>query len=198
MNAISKKKKLAVGFGERSFLSCLFLRGFSKLRLVNTIFLWLVIANFGWLSSPVFMYYVIGVPKLEEVKTYEGVVRVEGHDHYSRSGKLMPPRYFLDTSKGVVELHCGIKMSPSDCTHLGFSSAVKDMRVSLAYDTYFGVLAVTYSGRFRELLSDRHYEDIKQGLGEEVWYDHKRYFYMFVFLLGLYAYWLYRCCCGNR
>lgn len=194
MNAVSKKKKLATEpVALRSLLACIFLHGFSKFRWYQTLVLWFLILCFGVLSSPYFMYYVVGVPKQESLKVYEGLVQVDGKVHYDRTGRLKPPRFYLDTANGKVPFHCGFITSPEDCWVLGFTPEFSDMRVRIAYDHYFGVLAVTYPEKYKKLKDGGKYEVITSDFLEWAVKHHATYLYMPFLFVGIYGYKLYRC-----
>ena len=67
-----------------------------------------------WMSSPYLIYNTLGMPTAGMAPRYVGTLKVVGVERYSRSG-IAPPRYYVSTSNGDVEFHCGVLPSRQRC-----------------------------------------------------------------------------------
>jgi hypothetical protein len=93
-----------------------------------------------YLLAPVFVYFIQGVPPKESLEVITGVWREEGKLGANRNG-LVAPKYFIDTEQGPREVHCGFPMQRRLCNLYFRVSPDSGHRISVRYDSYFGILA---------------------------------------------------------
>lgn len=98
---------------------------------------------YSYLLSPLFVYYVRGVPPKEALEVFDGTWRQEGE---VRSGKsrLLAPLYFIDNESGSRQVHCGFITQLSLC---GFPFAPRlttGDKVRVHFNDSFGVLAYEF------------------------------------------------------
>jgi hypothetical protein len=128
----------------RRLFGALLLKGLWKFKPIHVIAFWCFMAYQGWMASPYFMYYVVGAPEPGTAPRYVGTLRIEGETTRGKSG-LIPPRYYLDTEKGEIELHCGYRPRKFTCTALiGYHSLRKPSKhigekLEIAYHPYWGI-----------------------------------------------------------
>jgi hypothetical protein len=89
-----------------------------------------------WLG-PVFVYYVKGVPPEASLQTITGVWGEKGGMQVDG----FAPRYFVDTTSGPREVHCGFPGQGVLCGDAFTPRPQRGKRVTVHYDSYFGILA---------------------------------------------------------
>lgn len=127
-------------------LSAVLLHGLWKLRWYQTVFiLWPMLLAAAWGASPYFMVYVVGMPEPGTAPRYVGTIRFEGELQRTKSGWI-PPKYFIQTSKGDVEFHCDYLPKKGECSLapvLGAAPNAGDV-YEIGYDWYWGLDYVKY------------------------------------------------------
>lgn len=130
----------------RRLFDALLLKGLWKFKAIHVIAFWCFMAYQGWMASPYFMYYVVGAPEPGTAQRYVGTLRVEGELQRSKTGWI-PPRYFIRTSKGEVEVHCGYMPYTRECWRFyDFHKRFPAMIYEIGYDEYWGLDFIKYFG----------------------------------------------------
>lgn len=125
----------------RRFLRALFLTGHPKIKSwACWMFFLPQLVLYLYLLGPVFVYFTQGVPSKESLEVITGVWRQEGKIGANRNG-LVAPKYFIDTDQGRKEVHCGFPMQRLPCDTWSGPTFWPDKRVTVFYDSYFGILA---------------------------------------------------------
>lgn len=124
----------------RRLLSALLLRGLWKCKPIHAIVLWVFLAFNAWMGSPYFMYYVVGAPEPGTAPRYLGSLHIEGRLSRTSSG-WAPPRYFIRTSTGDVDFHCGYVVSKHECQFFFYYpiSFPSEPVIEIGYDSYWGI-----------------------------------------------------------
>ena len=142
---------------------------------------------YGWLFSPIVVFYLLGVPKLEELQVLEGSFKIEGPSQVYVSGRP-PPRYMVETKDFTTTVHCGPKPHPRGCYGITYACRNKNTFGKAWYDSYFGILqfeCIESDGE-RTFLSYQHNIDVN--VQTELGRDGKGAVLIFPLLLLLYAY----------
>lgn len=130
----------------RRLLQALALKGHPNIKplLCWTTFIPLTIL-YSYLLSPLFTYYVSGVPPKETLEVFDGTWRQEGE---VRSGKsrLLAPLYFIDNEFGSRQVHCGFKTQLSLCGFPFAPHLTTGDKVRVYFNDSFGVLAYEFLG----------------------------------------------------
>lgn len=92
--------------------------------------------------KPVFVYYVYGVPKMEELEAIMGVWRVVGHVRSRGRYGGDAPDYAIETENGFRKVYCGFPAQKLYCD-VAFWVRNGDL-VTAYFDKNFGVLAVKH------------------------------------------------------
>lgn len=133
-------------FNRHRLLGAMLLHGLWKLQWYQTVFLlWPMILSAAWGASPYFMVYVVGMPEPGTAPRYVGTIRFEGKLQRTKTGWI-PPTYFIQTSKGDVEFHCGYRPSKQECwftTSLGAKPRANEI-YEIGYDPYWGLDYIKY------------------------------------------------------
>lgn len=159
------KNPPAISSGKR-LLQALLLKGHPK---INSTSCWIFFAVFFafnlYMLGPVFVYYFKGVPPKESLEAITGIWRVEGEVGANRNG-LIAPRYFVDTSAGPRQVHCGFPMQKRFCGLFSGPRMTPGKTVTVYYDNYFGILAF------------EHVDQVESNLAESTMsYERGVYFY---------------------
>lgn len=135
----------------------LFLHSPGKAKWYHGITLLFVMAVIAWYSSPYFMYYVAGLPKLEELQIFEGRVVTDGRERIV-GGSRLPPKFFVEGVSETKEIHCGFRSRPLGCDVLYYFWPSTVGNHKIWYHWYFGVMQVEYPSTSKnKLLHDRRY-----------------------------------------
>jgi hypothetical protein len=130
--------------GQHRLLSALLLHGLWKFKPIHVLVFWVFLAYQGWLGSPYFMYHVVGAPEPGTAQRYVGTLRVQGELQRTKTGWI-PPRYFIRTNQGEVEVHCGYRPYLRECSKFyDFHKIYPDMIYSVGYDRYWGMDYIKY------------------------------------------------------
>jgi hypothetical protein len=139
--------------GKHRMLSAVLLHGLWKLQWYQTVFLlWPMILAAAWGASPYFMVYVVGMPEPGTAPRYVGTIRFEGELQRTKTGWI-PPKYFIQTSKGDVEFHCRYRPSKNECwfnAGLGSKPNTDDV-YEIGYDPYWGLDYIKYPPKLSKL-----------------------------------------------
>ena len=98
---------------------------------------------YSYLLSPLFTYYMIGVPPKATLEVLDGTWRQEG-EVGSGKNRLLAPLYFIDGEFGSRRVHCGFKTQLTLC---GFPFAPRlttGDKVRVYFNRSFGVLAYEF------------------------------------------------------
>jgi hypothetical protein len=135
-------------------LNALLLKGLWKFKPIHVVVFWLFMAYQGWMASPYFMYYVVGAPAPGTAQRYVGTLRVEGELQRSKTGWI-PPRYFIRTSKGEIEVHCDYLPYPIECSLFhNFYKQDPNMVYEVGYDRYWGIDFIRYPNYVSQKLQE--------------------------------------------
>ena len=155
------------------------LHGLWKLRWYHTVLLWLMILAYGWGASPYLMVYAVGMPEPGTAPRYMGTVRVEGKFERTRNG-WKPPKYFIQTNKGDVELHCGYLPSRKECWMLMYvpKTDFAGNVFNIGYDWYWGIDYIKYPaaltprdvGEIPRVIHKSRLIDLKTHYNDAVWF----------------------------
>jgi hypothetical protein len=98
---------------------------------------------YGWLFSPIPMYYVVGVPNVDKLQQVRGQFEIVGNHNITRGSGV--PKYYVITPSSRVRVHCGPLPHPVKCAF--FDLYLNQQAVSkFWFDSYFGVLQVQLGG----------------------------------------------------
>ena len=124
-----------------------------RLRWYQTVFiLWPMLVVAAWGASPYFMVNVVGMPEPGTAPRYVGTIRFEGELQRTKTGWI-PPKYFIQTSKGDVEFHCGYQPAKGQCwltTVLGVKPE-PDAIYEIGYHPYWGLDYIKYPDQLSKL-----------------------------------------------
>lgn len=182
-------KNTLAGTRASRLLSAITLHRLWRLRWYQTVFiLWPMLVVAAWGASPYFMVYVVGMPAPGTAPRYTGTIRFEGELQRTKSGWI-PTEYFIQTSKGDVEFHCGYRPKRSQCwftTVLGIKPAPEDV-YEIGYDPYWGLDYIKYPDHLSKL---NDYGEAKNISNSRValLYKHERSVIWLCFLFATYLY----------
>jgi hypothetical protein len=122
----------------RKLLSAAIFKSGGKLKPVHALGLVAALVFYGWQGSPYFMLYIVGPPEPGTAPRFVGTLREEGTLVRTRNGWI-PPRYFIATNAGEIEVHCGYRPIRTECH--GFSQEVRKglVPIQVGQDDYWGV-----------------------------------------------------------
>jgi hypothetical protein len=188
-SATQTKPVTSSWLSKHRILSAVLLHGLWKLRWYQTVFiLWPMLIVAAWGASPYFMVYVVGMPEPGTAPRYVGTVRFEGELQRTKTGWI-PPKYFIQTSNGEVEFHCGYLPYFRECGRFhGLTGGEHTADIyEVGYDPYWGVDYIKYPAWLTHLNADTV---PKQVISTRLLYleRHFRSLMWFSFLLLLYFY----------
>jgi hypothetical protein len=134
----------------RKLLSAAIFKSGGKLKPVHALGLVVALVFYGWQGSPYFMLYIVGPPEPGTAPRFVGTLREEGTLVRTRNGWI-PPRYFIATNAGEIEVHCGYRPIRTECH--GFSQEVrKDLiPIQVGHDNYWGIDYIKSTPRYAHL-----------------------------------------------
>lgn len=128
----------------RRLFNALLLKGLWKCEPIHAIMIWILLAFLGWFGSPYFIYHAIGAPEPATAPRYVGTLRVAGELQRSKTG-WKPPKYFIRTSQGEIEIHCDYLPYPTECSLFhDFHKRYPEMIYEIGYDRYWGIDFIRY------------------------------------------------------
>lgn len=149
---------------------------------------WLIFTLwYGWLFSPVIVYFAIGVPALQDLQVLKGEPSIEGAvKTYSNTRK--PPDYYIETPQGKVRVHCGPLPHPRGCYGLSYACFPPTRGTTVWYDSYFGILQLECVERSGKKTWFPYDDTIDVDVRREIGRDGKGAAIVFPLLILLYAY----------
>ena len=157
MNASAVPSRQPTGwFSRHRLIAAVLLHGLWKLRWYQTVFaLWPMLIIAAWGASPYFMVYVVGMPEPGTAPRYVGTVRFEGELKRTKTG-WTPPKYFIQTSSGEMEFHCGYQPYFRECGRFhGLIGGVHAADIyEIGYAKYWGVDYIKYPAWLTHLDDD--------------------------------------------
>ena len=159
-------------------VAAVLLHGLWKLRWYHAVLLWLMILAYGWGASPYLMVYVVGMPEPGTAPRYTGTIRVEGKLERTKNG-WKPPKYFIQTSNGDVEFHCGYLPVRNQCllsAVLG-TQPIEGGIYEIGFDPYWGLDYIKYppplekmnQNRTPSLIVQARLSDLRWHKSDAVW-----------------------------
>lgn len=94
----------------------------------------------GWLASPWFMYYVVGVPQAEAGRRLEGTYLLSGGVSVDELGRVRPPDSFLRNEVETNKIHCYYVQYPASCEF----RMRPGKQYAVYYHWFWGVLRIEY------------------------------------------------------
>jgi hypothetical protein len=134
----------------RKLLNAAMFKSGGKLKPVHALGLVVALVFYGWQGSPYFMLYIVGPPEPGTAPRFIGTLREEGTLVRTRNGWI-PPRYFIATSTGEIEVHCGYRPRRTECH--GFSQEVRKglIPIQVGHDNYWGIDYIKSTPKFAYL-----------------------------------------------
>lgn len=172
-------------------LNAVLLRGLWKFKPIHVFALLVFLAYQGWLGSPYFMYYFVGAPEPGTAQRYVGTLRVEGELQRTKTGWI-PPRYFIRTNQGEVEIHCGYKPYLRECWRFyDFHKHFSTMIYEIGYDRYWGIDYIRYPSDVSPKFQENGLPEIINTGRKASLIQHQTpaIIFFFIFLLYLYLIW---------
>jgi hypothetical protein len=180
---------------QHRLLSAILLHGLWKLRWYQTVFiLWPMLMAAAWGASPYFMVYVVGMPEPGTAPRYVGTIKFEGELQRTKSGWI-PPKYFIQTSKGDVEFHCRYRPTKGECWFtavLGVKPEPNEV-YEIGYDPYWGLDYIKYPDRLSMLSDYWEPKNVSRARVARL-YPHTRSAVWFGFLALTYLYLMWLAC----
>ena len=147
---------------KRRFIRAIALHRYWKFRWYHAVLIWLMLAAYGWGASPYFMVHMGGMPETGTAPRYTGTIRTEGELTRTKNG-WKPPKYFIRTSEGDVEFHCGYLPSRRECWLYGVFAGKPDSGdvYEIGYDRYWGVDYIKYPDKIATKLDPNKLNSIQ-------------------------------------